>query len=74
MVKNNNFNSVIPVRKMMESITPLKRMGTALDVAHLVDFLTNEKSTFLTGLSIPVDGGTRLLSQESIAKRFKSKK
>ena len=55
-----------PDRKMMESITPLKRMGTALDVAHLVDFLTSDKSTFLTGLSIPIDGGTRLLSQETI--------
>ena len=30
-------------------------------------FLHAGNSTFLTGLSIPVDGGTRLLSQESIA-------
>jgi len=68
-LKKNN-----PDRKMMESITPLKRMGTALDVANLVEFLTSDKSTFLTGLSIPIDGGTRLLSQESVTKKFKHKK
>ena len=56
------------VRKMMEKITPIGRMGNADDVANLVDFLTNEKSNFITGLSIPIDGGTHLLSQESITK------
>jgi NAD(P)-dependent dehydrogenase (short-subunit alcohol dehydrogenase family) len=53
---------------MIEKITPLGRMGTAEDVANLVDFLTNDKSNFITGLSIPIDGGTHLLSQESITK------
>ena len=40
----------------MEKITPLRRMGDAEDVANLVDFLTNDKSSFITGLSIPIDG------------------
>jgi len=62
-LKKNN-----KVRKMMEKITPLGRMGNADDVANLVDFLTSEKSNFMTGLSIPIDGGTHLLSQESITK------
>jgi NAD(P)-dependent dehydrogenase (short-subunit alcohol dehydrogenase family) len=62
-LKKNN-----KVRKMIEKITPLGRMGTAEDVANLVDFLTNDKSNFITGLSIPIDGGTHLLSQESITK------
>lgn len=62
-LKKNNS-----VRKMMEKITPLRRMGDAEDVANLVDFLTNDKSSFITGLSIPIDGGTHLLSQESITK------
>ena len=62
-LKKNN-----PVRKMMEKITPLGRMGDANDVANLVDFLTSDKSSFITGLSIPIDGGTHLLSQESITK------
>ena len=55
-------------RKMMEKITPIGRMGSAEDVAYLVEFLTSDKSNFLTGLSIPIDGGTHLLSQESITK------
>lgn len=62
-LKKNNS-----VRKIMEKITPLGRMGDAEDVADLVDFLTNDRSTFITGLSIPIDGGTHLLSQESITK------
>ena len=64
-LKKNNLD-----RKMMERITPLNRMGTAEDVAHLTDFLTSDKSTFLTGLSIPIDGGTSLLSQEMILKKL----
>ena len=59
------------ISNMVKMITPLNRMGTASDVANLVDFLTSKKSTFLTGLSIPVDGGTRLLSQESVINIFK---
>jgi len=55
-------------KKHIEKITPLRRMGTAEDVANLVDFLTSSKSEFLTGCIIPVDGGLRLVSQETIAK------
>jgi NAD(P)-dependent dehydrogenase (short-subunit alcohol dehydrogenase family) len=55
-------------KKLIEKITPLRRMGTAEDVANLVDFLTSSKSEFLTGCIIPVDGGLRLVSQETIAK------
>ena len=54
----------------MEKITPLRRMGDSQDVADLVDFLTSDKSTFITGTIIPVDGGLRLVSQEQIAKMF----
>lgn len=57
-------------RKLIEKITPLGRMGDAQDIADLVDFLTSDKSTFITGTIIPVDGGLRLVSQEQIAKIF----
>ncbi len=63
--KKNNIE-----RKLMEKITPLRRMGDSQDVADLVDFLTSDKSTFITGTIIPVDGGLRLVSQEQIAKMF----
>jgi hypothetical protein len=33
-------------------------MGTATDVANAVLFLSSEESSFITGLEVPVDGGT----------------
>ena len=36
---------------------PLKRPGTADEVANLVVFLVSELSTYVTGTTIPVDGG-----------------
>ena len=59
---------------MMRQITPLSRMGDSNDVAHLVDFLTSNKSSFITGVSIPLDGGTRLQSHETIANIFNTQK
>lgn len=59
-------------RKILEKITPLGRMGDSKDVASLVNFLTSDNSSFITGTIIPVDGGLRLLSQESIVKMMKS--
>ena len=55
-------------RRILEKITPLKRMGTAQDIANVVDFLTSDKSSYITGSTIPVDGGLRLLSQAGIFK------
>jgi NAD(P)-dependent dehydrogenase (short-subunit alcohol dehydrogenase family) len=55
-------------RKILEKITPLKRMGTSQDIANVVDFLTSDKSSYITGTIIPVDGGLRLLSQAAIFK------
>jgi NAD(P)-dependent dehydrogenase (short-subunit alcohol dehydrogenase family) len=37
---------------------PLGRMGTAWDVANAVLFLSSDESSFITGLELPVDGGT----------------
>lgn len=36
---------------------PLKRMGTAEDVANLVKFLASEESSYITGQVINIDGG-----------------
>jgi 3-oxoacyl-[acyl-carrier protein] reductase len=41
--------------------TPLRRLGTAEDVAHLVAFLASERARFITGAVIPVTGGIELL-------------
>ena len=61
------------VTKMMKKITPLSRMGTSHDIAYLVEFLTSKKSSFITGMSFPMDGGSRLMNQEAIAKKFYKK-
>jgi NAD(P)-dependent dehydrogenase (short-subunit alcohol dehydrogenase family) len=44
-------------REKILTKTPLKRFGTAKEVAEAVDFLSSEKSSFITGAVLPVDGG-----------------
>ena len=46
-------------------------MGDSKDVANIIEFLTNDKSSFITGLSIPLDGGAILQSPETIVKLLK---
>lgn len=52
---NARFN-----KEEMDSLiqeTPLNRLGTPKDVAELIFFLTEEKSSFITGQIISCDGG-----------------
>ena len=37
---------------------PLQRRGTTQDVAEAVLFLASERSAQITGITVPVDGGT----------------
>jgi NAD(P)-dependent dehydrogenase (short-subunit alcohol dehydrogenase family) len=46
------------VRERGRRSVPLGRMGTAWDVANAVLFLSSDESSFITGLEMPVDGGT----------------
>ena len=64
------FTEKNDVRKMIEKITPLRRMGNARDVANMVEFLCSEKSSFITGQSFFVDGGLSIIGQESIAREY----
>jgi 3-oxoacyl-[acyl-carrier protein] reductase len=59
------------IYKLISKITPLNKMGDSSDIAKIIEFLTNDNSSFLTGLSIPVDGGAMLQSPESIASLLK---
>lgn len=45
------------VKEEIAKTIPLKRMGTAEDVANLVEFLASEKSSYITGQVLNVDGG-----------------
>lgn len=52
--------SGIPREKIYESLKlaqPISRVGTATEVANLVEFLLSEKSSFITGSLFSIDGG-----------------
>ena len=45
-------------RRQYEDAAPLRRLGTALEVANCVLFLGSDESSFITGAALVVDGGT----------------
>lgn len=45
------------VKENINSQIPLKRMGTSKEVAELIYFLGSEKSSYITGQVINIDGG-----------------
>jgi len=45
------------IKEAIESTIPLKRLGTAEDVAKVVRFLASDDSNYITGQVINVDGG-----------------
>lgn len=60
VIKNENkkfFKKNKKFIKKLEKKIPLQRVGTARDVSNLVSFLCSDKSTFITGQNINVDGG-----------------
>jgi NAD(P)-dependent dehydrogenase (short-subunit alcohol dehydrogenase family) len=52
------------VRSGVERRTPLGRVGTAAEVASVIAFLCSEGSSYITGVNIPVDGGSLLPSSQ----------
>lgn len=46
-----------PERSALLNAVPLRRMGTAEEIAALVGFLASENAAYITGTVIPIDGG-----------------
>ncbi len=49
---------VAATRKMMDATRPLPRVGTAADIAEAALYLASDRSAYVTGIVMPVDGGT----------------
>lgn len=62
------YESHPDLERLYADITPLKRMGTAEEVAQAILFLCGPSASFITGQTLVVDGGLSLLSQESLAR------
>jgi NAD(P)-dependent dehydrogenase (short-subunit alcohol dehydrogenase family) len=45
--------------------TPMKRMGTPVEVANSVVFLASDESSFMTGSELVIDGGTTATTQRT---------
>lgn len=77
ILKENSKKFFLEQKELHElfcKITPLRRMGTAKEVAEVVGFLLSEKASFITGQEIVVDGGVGLQWQESLARMLAIKK
>lgn len=63
VVETTIYKSFIPEQEIAKSLQsfntfhPLGRIGQASDVANAVDFLLSEKSSWITGSIIDIDGG-----------------
>ena len=56
----SNFTKTEAGREITLGMQALKRIGKPEDVADVVVFLASDKARWITGASIPVDGGSRL--------------
>lgn len=56
----SNFTKTEAGREVALNMQALKRIGKPEDVADVVAFLVSDKARWITGASIPVDGGSRL--------------
>ena len=56
----SNFTKTEAGREVTLGMQALKRIGKPEDVADVIVFLASEKARWITGASIPVDGGSKL--------------
>lgn len=57
MLERAGITSNAEMKKVVEALHPMKRMGTAEEIADATLWLCSDKATFVTGVALPVDGG-----------------
>lgn len=60
MVETERTKELTAPKQFMASQTPLGRIATPEDVANAITFFAEEKSSFITGVEMEVDGGLHL--------------
>ena len=58
---NRFLNNDLKIEKSAQK-HPMKRVGNSIDIAETINFLLSDKSSWMTGQIIGVDGGTSTLS------------
>jgi len=56
----SNFTKTEAGREVALGMQALKRLGKPEDIADVVAFLASDGASWITGASIPVDGGSKL--------------
>jgi 3-oxoacyl-[acyl-carrier protein] reductase len=56
----SNFTKTEAGREVTLGMQALKRIGQPEDIAHVVAFMASDGARWITGASIPVDGGSKL--------------
>ena len=67
IVETEGMDRLLPSKDDRATVAqqmPLQRLGTKDDVADVAVFLASDRSSYITGSTIPVDGGMMLLGPE----------
>ena len=65
-----SFQEKTSLVRLFQKTVPLGRVCTALEVASVIEFLVSDRSSFVTGQNLSVDGGASLLYQEALAREI----
>ena len=52
--------------RFFEQQYPIRRTGVPDDIANAIGFLCSDQASFITGVTLPVDGGMSILLQENL--------